>query len=1201
MTTHISARLAWHMDGWNGKVCSNPRENSYCIGQHSYPGEMIYEKRDLAEELKNSGKSFSDFKEIRKIPPCMYSANAFGLDSYIAHSDAPEFFKEPGYKQWEVPPATISIWPYEEMYNDEVKTNKGTVDYKKRRDSAENYFLKIENNKSLIIYYANYSNPFSNDEEKKYVIVGISRIQKVHPMLEYEKISQATIDKYGGFVWQRIVTSNYPEEGFCIPYHKYLDNEDVLEQIVCYPTNPNNFKYASRHIDDDDTLEIVENLIVVVKRLIELEDTTDNWNIRLKWLYEVITELWKNRGCYPGIPEILKLLDFQECIPLYKKETISGKEKEFKDILFNFLEKDIKIPSLELSEARKEKVLDTWWDFSDDGRNLLQDIFPRFSISREHLELILSEDRVDNGILSSLEEIKANPYLLAEEFVGITKEDRISFYKIDHGMFPAPELGLPFFFERTDPKERFRSIFVTYLQRQNTHTYFLLSNVSENVNRILESFSDWKKVSFNINRIGRHKDFFDKKLFIRESDDNQKYIYLKSVYDKERSIEKEIKNICQASDIKLKSPMTSKHWKDFIFEPTSDLAKLSPKEYNDLIQDQVDTCEKVFTKRICVITGSAGTGKTTVIKSLIKAIEKVDGAGTPFKLLAPTGKAAERIRTITGKSDASTIHSFLAERGWLNDNMTFKESGGTVEQSYRIYIIDEVSMIDLELMAALFRAIQWNTIQRIIFIGDVNQLPPIGIGKIFSDIINYLRENHPESLGVLRSNLRQVENKIKNKGTSILGLANVYINVKDTQSKEEKLDEEEILKKVQEGGDVDKDLRIVFWKDSEDLKKSLIDTINEHMELDTGKKLSTEAPYELWAKAFSDRTNPDYMQVLAPYKGGEFGIVNINQVLQEFVGSKMIKKPGRLGGITVFDKVIQYRNRPKSNPIWGYNFETGRNESFQINNGELGFVFPHGYDKDTWYKTNFWFERFGVKFSKRNQVNILYGKKLGQTPEKKNLHVEKPEDNLELAYAISVHKSQGSEFERVYMILPKKQTSFLSKELFYTAITRAKRHFTLFIEEDISSLLMLKRKEKSIINTINSSTFEFKPIPEGLIQFYKNLDQYKIYSTLADSLVRSKSEVIIANILFDREITFEYEKPLFAKDGSFYIPDFTINWRGEEFYLEHLGMLDNENYKKKWEVKEKWYNKHFPNQLIKSYESNDLSNDILKIIDSYFK
>ena len=101
-------------------------------------------------------------------------------------------------------------------------------------------------------------------------------------------------------------------------------------------------------------------------------------------------------------------------------------------------------------------------------------------------------------------------------------------------------------------------------------------------------------------------------------------------------------------------------------------------------------------------------------------------------------------------------------------------------------------------------------------------------------------------------------------------------------------------------------------------------------------------------------------------------------------------------------------------------------------------------------------------------------------------------------------------------------------------------------------------------------------------------------------MVRSKSEVIIANMLFDREVPFLYERPLYASDGSFYLPDFTITWRGEQFFWEHLGLLHSDEYRRRWEMKKAWYEKHFPDQLLITEESGNLSVDARNIIEKTF-
>jgi len=101
-------------------------------------------------------------------------------------------------------------------------------------------------------------------------------------------------------------------------------------------------------------------------------------------------------------------------------------------------------------------------------------------------------------------------------------------------------------------------------------------------------------------------------------------------------------------------------------------------------------------------------------------------------------------------------------------------------------------------------------------------------------------------------------------------------------------------------------------------------------------------------------------------------------------------------------------------------------------------------------------------------------------------------------------------------------------------------------------------------------------------------------------MVRSKSEVIIANMLFERDIPFRYETPLFAKDGTFYLPDFTVTWNGEDWYWEHVGRLDREDYRNHWETKKEWYERFFPGRLVMTLESGDLSKDSNAIIEAHF-
>jgi ATP-dependent exoDNAse (exonuclease V) alpha subunit len=649
-----------------------------------------------------------------------------------------------------------------------------------------------------------------------------------------------------------------------------------------------------------------------------------------------------------------------------------------------------------------------------------------------------------------------------------------------------------------------------------------------------------------------------------------------------------IRDLADRPDITFRSPVTLEHWKRFLREDDSVLARRTPAEYSAAIEGQAEVCEKIFVRPVCVVSGQAGTGKTTIIRALVRAIEKAHGSGTAFQLLAPTGKAADRIRDRVGK-DATTIHSFLAQRGWLNDNMTFRRSGGRREEGKTTYILDEASMLDSELIAALFRAINFRTVQRLIFVGDPNQLPPIGRGRVFSDIIDWMSSQGPEGIGTLAINVRQMENRVTGQGTGILELASLYVR-KDGRSDQVVAVEpppEQVLRRVQEGGDVYADLRVIYWEGPDDLAEKLRQTIVSDLEQDTGKSLDPSRPFELWANAFDGQ--PERFQVISPYRGDQFGTENLNVILQESVRGRPLDHGRNLGGIALFDKVIQVINRPKSSPAYAYNLETRKVDRVEVYNGELGFTKPHGFDGQKWKYPDFQIRKLQVVFSRKRNRWVNYNSESEVT------------NNLELAYAISVHKSQGSEFDRVYFVVPKHKAALMSRELFYTGLTRASRHCTLLIEEDISPLLGMRRPERSYLVAINSSLFDFRPVPEAFQGMGSWYEEGKVHRTLTDVMVRSKSEVIIANILADRDIPFRYEVPLFAPDGTFYLPDFTITARGEQWFWEHLGRLDQEAYRNHWETKRAWYDRYFPGRLVVTQESGNLSLDADHIIKEYFE
>ncbi|MCL2203701.1 MAG: AAA family ATPase [Defluviitaleaceae bacterium] len=1173
MAVNITVRLPWHMGGWNGHVCNDPKANTYCTGRHSYPGDYISGAKREEYEIAHAGQHCAT---LEMPPPCAMSCNAFGTEAIRALHTPPKWF-EGKSDAWsgiwsEVPPYTANIWPYEQMYTQEVKANAPpgrTYNNDIRRRLSNDYFARLTPSQSVLVYYANYSNPFSDEEKQRYIVVGIARLGDVGKEMFYENVPEEIAKYYAnGLVWQRSLTSLYPEQGMRIPFERYFDNQEVLEGIVIEPDNPRAFKYATREIADDDLITLVERLIGVADYLSERGDTTQNWPSRKEWLVNLLSDLWSARGAYPGFPQVLHYLGRADLGHKYLTQSRRG----------NSVDAYAAIKGELLADAKMKRAIALK---GADKVALLLDILPRFNLAREQVAALIDKDGAENGITAPVHEIAGNPYLLCEQYIGNNQDDVISFYQIDNGVLPSPEYGVEPM-TTPDSPERFRALCVDALRWDNTHSFTPCARVLNLVNHRVGKMRDWRQNTYTPQYFEVDREILEKAITFRNDGKGERYVYLKEVYEDERLVERILKELAARPDIQLKQPVTPDRFYHLLFNNESKLASIP--EYAAAMGKQSEVCAEVFRKGLCVISGAAGTGKTSLVSKIIEKIKQTEGPGVSIRLLAPTGKAAERVREKTGQQ-ATTIHSLIASGGWLNNNMTFKRAGGALDKNVNTVIIDETSMVDLSLLATLFRAIHWNNVKRLILIGDPNQLPPIGRGKVFSDAIAWLRQEYPDNVGELKHNIRQMKNRVIDGCTGIVDLAEILIQEKQDKEGDGgicKSQREATLKKIQESGNVDKDLAVHYWKNADDLDALIkSELINDLAANESGEDLP-----ECWASS----RETSFLQLLSPFRSEDHGTDRLNLTMQNLLNHKWADKY-KLDLITLYDKVIQFRNRPKSEPIYAYNRDTRKPEQIEIFNGDMGFVHPHGFDAKKIHYMNK-LERFCVKFKGKGHYSVGYGSGLGRNENGRWMDNEEPINNLELAYALSVHKSQGSEFDTVYLILPKRKSAILSMELIYTAITRAQGRLVLFIQEDIATLSCLTKIERSAVRRINSSVFHFNPLPEALSYLPGYYEEYKVIDTLAGYFVRSKSEAIVANALHSSGFDFFYERPLFAPDGTMYLPDFTIIYRGDEYYWEHWGLLDKEKYKAKTDEKIAWYKKHFPTRLIESNEGNTISAQI---------
>ena len=458
---------------------------------------------------------------------------------------------------------------------------------------------------------------------------------------------------------------------------------------------------------------------------------------------------------------------------------------------------------------------------------------------------------------------------------------------------------------------------------------------------------------------------------------------------------------------------------------------------------------------------------------------------------------------------------------------------------------------------------------------------------------------HPANLGRLERNLRQLLNKAHGEGTAIVALSELLIVDDEDKSvngaeSPTRPDQEALIERIHAGGTVDRDLEVIYWDEPEHLAEILISAMESRMT--NGAGLGEQQPYQIWREALS--ADPTAFQILTPHRGELHGVEALNEVCQSRISKFIIEQVGTVDGITLSDKVIQIRNRPKSDLIWAYEAVTRKKLKVEVYNGEIGTVQAFGFDRKLWntVKTGYGprLKRFAVQFARKPGVTVGYGRDVPHGKSYKRN--ESVEENLELAYAISIHKAQGSDFSHTFVIIPSSAKRPVSAELVYTALTRASRHCTLLLQRDIESLLDARRRENAQTPRINSFLFVLHVAKEALINRRGWYEAGKIHEALSGDMLRSKSEVIIANLLHERSVPFRYENPLFAGDGTLRLPDFAVTWAGKTYYWEHLGRLDLTKYAEEWKLKRAWYERWFPAQLVTTEEGPKLSNAAAELI-----
>lgn len=1188
MIKHLSIRVAWHDNQWNGTNCSGPNNNTFCA---QLP--RIYEEKNN-NEVPN--KPWWELLPT-DLPPCKAEGGAFMNSREYKRS-----FKHP-YKEYPkanhshlertefvVPPYSVFAVPFWWMLN----KNQNEIDqeypdlpynqwpeefrtswiYDENRQHAilDLFFGPIKKDISLAAFYTKSGNPV--DEDCRRLLVGVGKVTDKSSILHYNK-SRSGPDYP---LWDRRISHSIrpvgeigDDQGFLIPYHEYLELDDCKEysvngvlktkdelleeiKVSLIETGDNedrieDFSYGSQWVSNQNMLSVLLKLRKVVEIIIQHGLVKGPWKERLNWINDQVGIIKENMGPFPSFSSALVAFGFRQG-HLFSHDIFEHKLCELKDDPWIVFENAIKHKNDILQRKPYAKEFEQlrilWTSLKEEEKRLLK-LLSRFELSAKQIQRWFDADkRKINGYQATTDQLLLNPYLIVEEDNPKISEYSISVETIDAGVFEDRAIqgeNIPEDSYRMESKidpRRIRALIISLLRNvaQEGDTLLSTFEIRERLNELTIN----NDIEIPVNYLESHLSFLLEKL-IHINTESINAFQLK-LYDK---IETELskKFLARASKV---LPSLEENWDDLIIKTIEEnggsFDKNNPRHLSALI-DQSAALERITTRKLSILHGPAGTGKTSVMGALVRS-NKLQGKG--ILLLAPTGKARVKLGKMANQT-AFTIAQFLTKQGRFDwGKLKAKFDGKELYKAEKTVIIDECSMLTEEDFYAVFQALDMIHVDRIILVGDPYQLPPIGPGRPFADLCAYLED----------PNAVQSENQVDIKGA--LAKLEVVVRTKSGADSDTLLlaswfagrkagkNSDVIYEKIGDNQRLN-DLRIECWKNPDELTSLIYGVLKQELDIKDNSMIEDFSK----ALGISNGKFPiekpeviEYFQILTPVKAPVWGANSINRFIQQ----EYRKRPSKgwetpLGEqqIWVGDKVIQLKNEKRDGYL------NKKQKEVQLSNGQIGYVVS-------------FFKGYG---------NVSFTGLEGYTVGYNSSDFKEDGSKIELAYAITIHKSQGSEFKLVFLIVPK-TGRLLSRELIYTGLTRAKDRLVLLVEGDNPSWIF-NYSTGEASETARRNTHLFKSeIRESRssIPFVQNL----IHKTKKGIYVRSKSEVIIANLLHDADIQFEYERR-FDTDNGWRLPDFTFRSADDEMIiLEHLGMMHKASYREDWEQKRLFYERN---------------------------
>jgi hypothetical protein len=1209
---HLSARVPWHDQKWNGKTCKNVLDNSFC---RILP--LVDAKKDPTTEPCN--EIISDHYQ----PPCVSERGTFMSDTEfvrrVVHAYkergnplfqdfGPCYFQHKPYSFNAIPFKWLMKSPAKPNFNYDhtdrphrsVKAKEFEVDYKPELEqvidpklgwegniwvqSAANqkalldtFFGCLQKDKSLVFFYAKHT-PLSELNER--IIVGVAKVSAdPGPILEYTFPKNYT--GHTSYPWdRRIQHSLRPDEGsvgILLPYHdllKKVDEEkseiDFSEFVVRAPDRVQ-FSYAAELVEHDTAIDA---LLAIAESLRKCSDFLGvSYHTQLDWIDAEISRIWEMRGAFPGLGPVLSAIGIESgnSIAWEIERHILNKDGDLlKQNPWTIFEESLEEPEKYLGKrgmALFTRTVKTKWTNKPANKRNLCKFLSRCQLNNEQAEHLYSSN------VNFVDDVLANPYRLYED--NRFHQHAATFKQIDKALFPPESIRHSFPFtegvaidDQLDER-RVRALCVDVLEEAATNDGHSLLPFDDLLNRLMDKQLDEPfPIDEDVLEAQIDSEFFTGELNqIPKSDENPThFVKLTRLH----SVKSQIRQKFDLTAIASRPFGIDLDWRRLVDEHFQN-APLDNEE-TEARFEKSEALRTLANHRVSVLIGPAGSGKTELLKILRKLPEIAGG----FLHLAPTGKARVKLA-----ADAKTIAQFLFKLKRF-DPFTGRFTTTSSLEKYsgaRNIIVDECSMITEEQLASLLDAL--GPTDRLILVGDHRQLPPIGTGRPFFDIADRFRPEESSSpslgeftplTGVGYAELRKIRRQPE------AGDTRWDVHLSRCFSEDIKKEDLEVLWELADEKIDSKHIRLEKWYDSDDFREKFQAVLEDELHL---------SPREV-EKAFNrsigatDKNDKQYFnlgtaekcleqwQILSPVNGYGYGVKEINKFVQKqyrssFVSfalerQKSIARPVGSDNAVYGDKVINLRNS-----VWQdwQAIEPRDKKSAALNyiaNGEIGVITGEFRPR---YHNLPGKPDVEITFSTQPDYSYVFrSKDLG----------DDGRYDIELAYAITVHKAQGSGFKKVFLVLPSK-ASILSRELIYTALTRQEDKVIILHQGEFRDFARLASTEASATARRFTDLFFLPDVKQIEKKFYDA--KYINVSERGERMI-SKNEVIIANLLnkYSDRLIYSYEDKLkFEQTGRSVKPDFTIDnlASGKRFYWEHLGMMTRKSYRDKWTLKLEGY------------------------------